>query len=111
MAGAVTESVNTQQFFLHSCFVEPASQEVVKFLKSLIHFVSFHPGHIMAMSCICRDIGLSQLKKIGFGHWIHLLSIAVGSGVLCLTVANGLDRFHTWGIRNFGLKPSSKVLG
>jgi hypothetical protein len=87
MASAVTESVNTQHSFLHSCFVEPASQEVVKFLKSLFHFVSFHPGHIMAMSCFCRDIGLSQLKKIGFGHWSHLLSIAVGSGVQCLTIA------------------------
>ncbi len=87
MASAVTESVNTQHSFLHSCSIEPASQEVVKFLKFLIHFVSFHPGHIMAMSCVCRGIGLSQLKKTGFGNWIHLLSIAVGSGVQCLKIA------------------------
>jgi hypothetical protein len=44
----------------------------------------------MAMRCVCRDIGLSQFKKIGFGHWVHLLSIAVGSGVQCLTIAIAL---------------------
>ncbi len=106
MASAVTESVHTQHSFLHSCSVEPASQEVVKFLQFLIHFASFHPGHIMAMSCVCLYWVVLAEK-----NWIWELDSFIEhcSWIRCAMSEN--CHFHTWGIRNFGLKSSSEVSG
>lgn len=67
-----------------------------------------HHGHEL---CLQRDIGLSPLKKIGFGHWIHLLSIAVGSGVRCLTIAIALIISILRALGVLDCKSSSKVSG